>query len=121
MLPEGIRRGLEALIREGRMKQIVEELKLPKEIINHINSQVDETKQAALSVVARETRAFLENTDLAEELSRLLSKFSLEVKTEIRFVPRRGTDSPPDREKSPENPKPPSSMGRPDKEEPVDG
>jgi len=71
----------------GRLKSLVSELKLPREIANHILAQIDETKHAALSVIAKEMRIFLEKTNLSDELARLLTQVSFEIKTEIRFVP----------------------------------
>jgi hypothetical protein len=84
----GIKRGLETLVREGRLKSILQDLKLPKEIVAHILSQVDDTKHAALGVIGREVRLFLERTNLPEELSKLLTSISFEVKTQVRFIPR---------------------------------
>ena len=71
----------------GRLKALMGELKLPKEIANHILSQIDETKHAALAVIARETRLFLEKTNLSDELAKLLTQVSFEIKTEVRFIP----------------------------------
>ena len=71
----------------ARLKALMGDLKLPKEIANHILSQIDETKHAALAVIARETRLFLEKTNLSDELAKLLTQVSFEIKTEVRFVP----------------------------------
>ena len=91
MMPEGFKRrieaGVESVLKDGRLKSLMGELKLPKEIVAHMMSQVDDTKQAAVAVIARETRLFLEKTNLSEEFVRMLSKISLEVKTQVRFVP----------------------------------
>ncbi len=87
VMPEGIKRGFENFLREGRIKNIVGDLKLPKEIVNHIMSQVDETKHAALGVVSREVRLFLERTNLSDEMAKLLTQISFEVTTQVRFVP----------------------------------
>jgi hypothetical protein len=87
VVPEGIKRGLEHLIRDGRVKNLVGELKLPKDLANQMLSQVDETKQAAVKVVAKEVRTFLENTSLADELAKLLTQISFEISTNVRFVP----------------------------------
>jgi hypothetical protein len=77
--------GVETILGEGRIRNLLAELKLPREIVNHILAQVDETKQAAIKAIARETREFLEHTNLADELARLLTQVSLQV--ELRFVP----------------------------------
>ncbi|MCP4677042.1 MAG: hypothetical protein GY854_16315 [Deltaproteobacteria bacterium] len=87
VVPDGIKRGLEGILRDGRLKNIVGDMKLPKEIVNHIISQVDDTKQAAIGVISREVRLFLENTNLSEELAKLLTQISFEVSTQVRFVP----------------------------------
>jgi hypothetical protein len=87
VVPDAIKRGLEHLIRDGRVKNLVGELKLPKDLGNQILSQVDDTKQAAVKVVAKEVRTFLENTNLADEMAKLLTQISFEVSTKVRFVP----------------------------------
>jgi hypothetical protein len=68
-------------------RNLVNELKLPKEILSLLLSQIDETKSGLYRVVARETRDFLEQTNLAEEIARVLTTLSFEIKTEVRFIP----------------------------------
>jgi len=91
MVPEGFKRrieaGVESVLKDGRLKSLMGEFKLPKEIAAHMVSQVDETKQAAVGIIARETRLFLEKTNLSEELVKMASKISLEVTTQVRFIP----------------------------------
>ena len=92
LLPELIKRLFEAgvgKLAEGpeNLRHFVGELRLPKEIGNYILAQIDETKNGLYRVVAKELRDFLEHTNLAEELGHVLSRMSLEIKTEIRFVP----------------------------------
>ena len=71
----------------GRVKQVVNELKMPKEALNYIFKQVDETKHAAVKIIANEVRELLEKTDLAEEATKVLTSVSFEITTNIRFVP----------------------------------
>lgn len=87
VVPDSVRRGVESLLREGRFKHLMGEMKLPKEVISHIMGQIDETKQAAVSAIGREVRLFLEHTSIGDELAKLLTQVSFQVKTEIRFVP----------------------------------
>ena len=49
--------------------------------------QIDETKNGLYRVVAREIRDFLEHTNIADEVTKALTKLSFEIKTEIRFIP----------------------------------
>jgi hypothetical protein len=92
ILPELIKRVLEAgyeKISEGpeNVRHFVSEMKLPKEALSLILSQLDETKNGLYRVVAKEMRDFLEHTNLAEEISKVLTTLSFEVKTEVRFIP----------------------------------
>src|SRR6185295_16852674 len=66
---------------------IARELKLPKEVVSYLFMQVDVTKNGLYRAVAKEIRDFLEHTNVADELTKALTKLSFEVKTEIRFIP----------------------------------
>lgn len=69
------------------LRHLLTDLKLPKEAIQVLSAQLDETKKEVMRVLARELREFLEQASLADELNRLLSGLTLEVKTQVRFVP----------------------------------
>ncbi|MEM9189972.1 MAG: hypothetical protein AAGF12_12390 [Myxococcota bacterium] len=104
LLRDVIRRGLEKGINAGvgtikqtdRLRDIVSDVKLPKEIVGYAFSQVDETKNALVRVVAREVREFLDATDLSQELQKALTSLSFEIKTEIRFIPNDAGGVKPD-------------------------
>ena len=92
ILPELIKRVLDAgydKITEGpeNVRNFVNEMRLPKEVLHLLLAQVDETKNGLHRVVARELRDFLERSNLADEMAKALTTLSLEIKTEIRFVP----------------------------------
>jgi hypothetical protein len=92
LLPYVIKRvletGLEKLAEAPEnARNLVNEMKLPKEILSLLLSQLDETKSGLYRVVARETRDFLQQTNIAEEVARVLTTLSFEVKTEVRFIP----------------------------------
>src|SRR5215211_4510278 len=57
------------------------------DVAGYIASTADNTKDKVLEIVAREIREFLEHVNLSEELAKLLTTLSFEVRTEIRFVP----------------------------------
>jgi hypothetical protein len=69
------------------LRNLVRELRLPKEVLSELFSQVDDTKTGLYRVVAKELRDVLEHTQIAEEIVKVLTKLSFEIKTEIRFVP----------------------------------
>lgn len=84
----GLERGVETLGKtDETLRGLVGDLKLPKEAASYVFSQVDETKNAVVRVVAREVRSFLEATDFATEIQRALTALSFEIKTEVRFIP----------------------------------
>ena len=96
ILPEILKRAIEKGLETGigtltnsreALQGVVGKVELPKEVANYVLSQVDETKNAMVRVVAREVRDFLEAADLATELQRALTSLSFEIRTEIRFIP----------------------------------
>jgi hypothetical protein len=99
LMPEILRRGVESgmdtFLRSDRgVRKAISDLKLRRELTNYFFHQVDETKNAALRVIAREVREFLENTDLDEALRSVLTSLAFEIRTEVRFVPADGTVRP---------------------------
>lgn len=92
LLRDFIRKGVEKGIEAGlgtlsKSEEALREFRLPREIVNYMFTQVDETKNAMVRVVAREVRDFLQATDLSTELQKALTSLSFQVNTEIRFVP----------------------------------
>ena len=104
------------------VRNFVADIKLPKEIASYILLQIDETKNGLYRVVAKEIRGFLMQNDLGEELSRALSHLSIEINTQIRFVPSDNSGSSklgqPEVRASvqvkSDRPPPPDSSGMPD-------
>jgi hypothetical protein len=76
-----------AQITEDVLRSVVGEMKLPKEAVGYIVEVADNTRREVVRVAAREFREFLESANLTEEMVRLLTAVSFEVRTEIRFVP----------------------------------
>jgi len=69
------------------IRQIVGELKLPKDAIHYTFSQLDETKNGVYRAIGKEVRELFDRTNLSEELAKALSLLTLEVKMEVRFKP----------------------------------
>jgi len=101
-MPEGLKKKLEAGLdsftrgERGRLREMMGEFRMPKEFYNFLMGQVDETKGAVLKLVGREFREFLEKTNLGDELARMLTKLSFEVRTEVRFRPNEKAMPVPD-------------------------
>ena len=92
VIPELIKRAVVAGVERASdapesLKHFVGDLKLPKEIASYIFSQIDETKNGLFRVVAKEMRDFLEHTNIASEMQKMLTSLQFEVSTTIRFKP----------------------------------
>src|SRR5262245_13851012 len=89
-MPELIRRVLEAGLEklgQENVRNLMGEMRLPKELLAVMFAQLDETKTGLYRVFAREIRDFLEHTNFSDEIARVLTTLSFEIKTEVRFVP----------------------------------
>lgn len=91
-----IKRAVERAVESGvgklaegpeKIGHLMGEMKLPKEVLSHLYSQIDDTKTGIYRVVAKEIRDVLQHTELADVLTNVLTKLSFEIRTEIRFVP----------------------------------
>lgn len=95
-IPEILKRVMERAVESGanrlaegpeNLRHFVQDLKLPKEVLHYLYTQIDDTKNGLYRVVAKEIRDVLEHTKFADELTAALTKLSFEIKTEIRFIP----------------------------------
>lgn len=96
-----------------KLGHLVGEMKLPKEVLSYLYTQIDETKTGLYRVVAKEIRDVLEHTELADVLTKTLTKLSFEIRTEIRFVPNEAAPKPPPEGEAGEAPPPPAQQGLP--------
>lgn len=91
VLERGLVAGMETFNRTDKViRGVVDDVKFPREIASYLFAQLDETRGHVVRVAAREIREFLQQTDLASEMQRLLTSLSFEVRTEVRFVPNDG-------------------------------
>ena len=58
-----------------------------KDIIGSAVNGVDATRKEAMSLVGREVGSFLDNLNLSEEIAKILTSVSFEIRTEVRFIP----------------------------------
>jgi hypothetical protein len=89
IIPPLLRRTVEtAQATEDALRTMVgDNIRLPKEAMSYIVEVADTTKREVVRVAAREFREFLESANLTEEIARILTTLSFEIRTEIRFVP----------------------------------
>jgi hypothetical protein len=92
MIPEIVKKtfaaGLGALFTtEEGIRKLTKELSLPKDVAGYLADTAGDAKDEILRIIAREVREFLETVNLSEEISKMLTMLSFEIKTEIRFIP----------------------------------
>lgn len=111
VIPEIVRRAVEMGVERAQeapddLRELVKGLKVPKEVAHYLLEQVDDTKNGLFRVVAKEIRDFLEQTNFAGEMQKLLTTVQFEVNTTIRFSPNDGPkkkkSNPPPGEGAPE-------------------
>lgn len=104
MIPELLKRAVEIGVEKAShspetLKQFVHDLKLPKEIASYLLTQIDETKNGLFRVVAKEIRDFLEHTNMAGEVQKLLTTVQFEINTTVRFSPNESPKPESERDK----------------------
>jgi hypothetical protein len=91
LIPEIVKRtfaaGLGAVFStEEGIRKLAKDINIP-DIAGSLAQTADTTKDRVLEIIAREVREFLQTMNLGEEVAKLLTTLSFEVKTEIRFIP----------------------------------
>lgn len=76
-----------ALQTEESLRSIVGDIRLPREVVGYLLQQIDNTKRELVQIAAREFREFLESANIGEELAKILTTLSFEIRTEVRFIP----------------------------------
>ena len=68
------------------------------DVVGYVASSADGAKDRVWEIIAEQTRSFLSNLNLTEEIAKILTTLSFEIKTEIRFIPNseRLTGAEPD-------------------------
>src|ERR1700682_728450 len=92
VIPELIKRAVEIGVEKAveapdSLKEFVGGMKVPREVAHYLLSQVDETKNGLFRVVAKEVREFLEHTNIAGEMQKMLTTVQFEISTTLRFKP----------------------------------
>lgn len=105
VIPELLKRAVELGVEKAteaphNLQELVGNMKLPKEIANLLLAQAEETKNGLFRVVAKEIRDFLEHTNMAGEMQKMLTTVQFEISTTIRFKPNDEAKSGGDDDKS---------------------
>jgi hypothetical protein len=72
---------------EEGIRKLAQDFSLPKDVAAYLINSAQSTKDELFRIVAKEMREFLENLNLGNEIAKILTTLSFEIKTEIRFIP----------------------------------
>jgi hypothetical protein len=91
-VPEIVRRavltGVGALfMTEEGIRNLVGEMKLPKDALAFLIAQADKTRSEVTRIVTHEVRRFLESETLRREIWKLLTSVTLEVNASVQLKP----------------------------------
>ncbi len=94
-LPDLMRRAVErsvnAVLQGDEERKKLFAAIIPKELVHTVVQTalqaVDGTKREAVEMVGREMQQFLHQLNISEEIRKVLTSVSFEIKTEVRFVP----------------------------------
>jgi hypothetical protein len=92
VIPELLKRAVEIGVEKAaeapdNLKELVNGMKMPRDAAHYVLAQVEETKNGLFRVVAKEVREFLEHTNIAGEMQKMLTTVQFEISTTIRFKP----------------------------------
>ena len=107
---------------EDGLRKLSRDLQLPN-VAGYLADTADNTKDKVLEIIAREVREFLAQVKLSDEIARLLTTLSFEIKTEVRFIPNseRYTGVEPDVKAAVRIKRAESDSGKPDAGKPDAG
>ncbi|HEX9603386.1 MAG TPA: hypothetical protein VF973_06495 [Myxococcales bacterium] len=94
-VPDIVRRavltGVGALfMTEEGIRNLVGEMKLPKDALAFLAAQADKTRSEVTRIVTQEVRRFLESETLSREIWKLLTSVTLEVNATVQLKPSGG-------------------------------
>ena len=67
--------------------EVVSDLPMPNDVVDRVTGRFDDYRNDLLRLVRDELHDFFERIDLGHELQKMLTSLSLEISTEVRFIP----------------------------------
>ena len=79
-----------AFMTEESIRNMVQDLPLPKEIIQGLLQNAKATKTEFILSVKKELKTYLDKVDLTKEIDRVLEDYDVEIKANIKFKKKPG-------------------------------
>jgi hypothetical protein len=80
-----------AFMTEDAVKNIVQDLPLPKEIVNGLLQNAKNSRDEFISSVKSELNTYLNKIDLSKEIDRVLENYDIEVNAKLKFNKKKKT------------------------------
>ncbi len=74
-----------AFMTEDAVKNLIQDLPIPKELVNGLVQNAKNSKDEFISSVKSELKSYLEKIDLQKEIDRLVENYDIEVNAKINF------------------------------------
>jgi hypothetical protein len=78
-----------AFMTEDAVKNIIQDLPIPKEVVNGLLSNAKNTKDEFISSVKGELKEYLGKIDIAKEIDRIVENYDIEVNAKIKLTPKK--------------------------------
>lgn len=90
VMPKLLRRIIAAggeKLTEPDLQRIIRDTPMPRDLSGLLVHQLDNVREEVLRILTQEIQRFLEGLNLSQELQKVLTSVSFEIRTEIRFIP----------------------------------
>ncbi len=77
-----------AFMTEDAVKNIIQDLPLPKEMVNGLLQNAKQTKTEFITSVKTELKDYLNKIDLSKEVDRIIENYDIEVNAKIKLTPK---------------------------------
>lgn len=81
-----------AFMTEDAVKGIINDLPLPKEIVNGLLQNAKNTKDEFIASVKSELKEYLDKVDLSKEIDRIIENYDIEVNAKFKLTPKSKKD-----------------------------
>ncbi|MBC76204.1 MAG: hypothetical protein CME64_09330 [Halobacteriovoraceae bacterium] len=79
-----------AFMTEEGIRNLVQDLPLPKDVIQGLLANAKATKTEFILSVKKELKTYLDKVDLSKEIDRVLEDYDMEIKANIKFKKKPG-------------------------------
>ncbi len=77
-----------AFMTEDAVKGIIQELPIPKEVVNGLLQNAKNSKEEFIASVKSELKHYLGQIDVSQEIDRILKNYDIEVNAKFSFKPK---------------------------------